>query len=327
MKINAFWPNIHSTIAETSRNVRLETAESTKFSASNEGDKKMAFGSVIWTWFNGGWHQGDLPVMNSADHGTWLGSAVFDGARAFEGVVPDIEAHCARANASAKAMGLNPTHTIDDLVVLVHEGLEKFDPQAAVYIRPTYWARDGAAFVIVPDADSTAFCLTLEQAPMADGEATQSLGRTRFTRPTIDTAVVNAKAACLYPNNARMLSEVIARGFQNAIVADALGNVAETATSNIFMVKDDVVKTPIPNGTFLNGITRQRVIKLLRTAGRQVEETTLSFEDFDGADEVFLTGNMSKVTPITRIEEREFAIGPVARQARGLYWEWAKSGG
>lgn len=285
----------------------------------------MAFGSVIWTWFNGSWHQGDLPVMNAADHGTWLGSAVFDGARSFEGVAPDIEAHCARVNASAKAMGMNPSHSTDDLVALVREGLTKFDDDAAVYIRPTYWARDGGPSVIVPDADSTAFCLSLEQAPMADGQTGQSLGRTRFTRPTIDTAVVNAKAACLYPNNARMLRDVQDRGFNNAIVADMLGNVAESATANIFMVKDGVVKTPVPNGTFLNGITRQRIIKLLRGAGHTVEEITLSFEDFDAADEVFLTGNMAKVSPISSIEDREFPIGPITKQARALYWEWAKS--
>ncbi len=285
----------------------------------------MAFGSVIWTWFNGSWHQGDLPVMNAADHGTWLGSAVFDGARSFEGVAPDIEAHCARVNASAKAMGMNPSQSTEDLVALVREGLTKFDADAAVYIRPTYWARDGGPSVIVPDPDSTAFCLSLEQAPMADGKTGQSLGRTRYTRPTIDTAVVNAKAACLYPNNARMLRDVQDRGFNNAIVADALGNVAESATANIFMVKDGIVKTPIPNGTFLNGITRQRIIKLLRGAGHTVEEGTLSFDDFDAADEVFLTGNMAKVSPITKIEDTEFAIGPVTKQARALYWEWAKS--
>lgn len=285
----------------------------------------MAFGSVIWTWFNGTWHQGDLPVMKSADHAIWLGSAVFDGARSFEGVVPDIQAHCDRVNQSALALGMNPTLTTDAMVALVHEGLEKFAPDAATYIRPTYWAQDGGTNVIAPDPDSTAFCLTLEQAPMADGETGQSLGRTSFTRPTIETALVNAKAACLYPNNARMVRQAKARGFQNAIVADPLGNVAETATSNIFMVKDGVVKTPIPNGTFLNGITRQRIIKLLRGAGHPVKECTLSFADFDAADEVFLTGNMSKVTPITTIEDIQYPIGPITRQARKLYWEWAKS--
>jgi len=284
----------------------------------------MAAGDVIWTWFKGQWHQGDLPVMNAADHGTWLGSLVFDGARAFDGIAPDLEPHCARVNNSAGVMGLKPTIEVADMVALVKEGLAKFGQDDAVYIRPMYWSTEGGAGVVVPDPDSTAFCLCLERIPMSAPDATQTLGRTQFVRPMMTMATVNAKAACLYPNNGRMIREVQARGFNNAIVADPLGNVAESATANIFLVKDGVVKTPVPNGTFLNGITRQRIIKLLREAGRTVEETTLSFDDFEAADEVFLTGNMTKVTPITKVEDREYPVGPVAKEARALYWRWAK---
>ncbi len=285
----------------------------------------MAVGDVIWTYFNGAWHQGDLPVMNAADHGTWLGSLVFDGARAFDGVVPDLAPHCERVNASAVALGLKPTVGVAEMMALTMEGLAKFDKDAPVYIRPMYWSKEGGVGVVIPDPDSTTFCLCLEQLPMAPADASQTLCRTQFIRPVITMAPVNAKAACLYPNNGRMIREAQARGYNNAIVADALGNVAETATANIFMVKDDVVKTPVPNGTFLNGITRQRVIKLLRSAGHTIEECTLTYQDFDAADEVFLTGNISKITPIVKIEGREFAIGPVTKQARELYWEWAKA--
>src|SRR5580704_12946067 len=108
-----------------------------------------------------------------------------------------------------------------------------------------------------------------------------------FCRPTLQSMPVDAKAGCLYPNNARSLFEVHARGFDNAAVCDMLGNVAELATSNIFMAKDGVVFTPVPNGTFLAGITRQRVIGLLREAGLTVVETTLSYQDFEKADEIF----------------------------------------
>lgn len=283
----------------------------------------MAFGKTIWTYFQGVWHQGDLPVMNAADHGTWLGTLVFDGARMFNGVVPDLEPHCARINASATSMGMTPTKSTDEIVTLVREGLEKFEDDAAVYIRPMYWSTDGGFGMIPADPDSTAFSLCLEQIPMPVEGASQALGRTEFVRPKINMAPVNAKAACLYPNNARMIRSAVARGFDNAIVADDLGNVAESATANIFMVKDGVVRTPIPNGTFLNGITRQRIIKLLREAGHTVEEATLSFDDFAAADEVFLTGNASKVTPITKVEDSEYPIGPITKQARALYWAWA----
>lgn len=283
----------------------------------------MAIGDIIWTYFNGTWHQGDLPVMNAADHGTWFGSLVFDGARAFNNVVPDLMAHLERVNNSARVMGMTPTKTAKQLKALTLEGLEKFAPDAPVYIRPMYWSREGGVSVITPGADSTAFCLCLEQVPMPPMDAGQTLCRTQFIRPMLSMAPVNAKAACLYPNNGRMVREALARGYNNALVADPLGNVAETASSNIFMVKDGLIRTPVPNGTFLNGITRQRIITLLDKAGRNVEEATLSFADFEAADEVFMTGNMAKITPVVKFEDTQYAIGPVTKLARKLYWEWA----
>jgi branched-chain amino acid aminotransferase len=139
--------------------------------------------------------------------------------------------------------------------------------------------------------------------------------------------VVNAKAGCLYPNNARMLAEVRLRGFSNALVADATGNVAETATANVFMVRDGEVFTPIPNGTFLSGITRARHIDNMRKEGIALHETVLSFDDFRSADEIFMTGNMSKITPVTAFEDARFQVGPIARKLREMYWDWAATQG
>ncbi|WP_281972531.1 branched-chain amino acid aminotransferase [Ruegeria faecimaris] len=286
----------------------------------------MAVGKNIRTYFNGQWHDGDAPIMRAADHGAWLGSSVFDGARFFNGLTPDLEAHCARVNRSAEALMLTPTVTKDQMVEIVLEGLEAYAPDTAVYIRPMYWGIDGDATAIVPQENSTGFAVCLEEIPMAPETASDTLGLTRFRRPVLESAVVNAKAGCLYPNNARMLNEVRANGFSNALVADALGNVAETATANIFMVRDGEVFTPVPNGTFLAGITRARHIKNLRADGVAVHEAVLSFEDFYRADEVFMTGNMSKITPVTALEDTRFQVGPVARRARDLYWDWAASG-
>ena len=99
---------------------------------------------------------------------------------------------------------------------------------------------------------------------------------------------IEAKAGCLYPNNARALLEARSRGFDNCLLSDMLGNVAELATANVFMAKDGVVMTPMANGSFLNGVTRQRVLQLLRYDGKDVREATLSFSDFDEADEIFV---------------------------------------
>jgi branched-chain amino acid aminotransferase len=108
-------------------------------------------------------------------------------------------------------------------------------------------------------------------------------------------------------------------------VADTMGNVAESATANVFMVRDGEVFTPIPNGTFLAGITRARHMQNMRADGMAVHECVLSFADFEDADEVFLSGNMQKVTPVTGIEEISYQAGPVTRHVREMYWDWARS--
>lgn len=285
----------------------------------------MAVGRNIRTFFEGTWHEGDAPIMRAADHGAWLGSSVFDGARYVQGVSPDLEAHCARVNRSAEALMLTPTQSVAQMMEAVHEGLAMYPKDAAVYIRPMYWGIDGDLTAIVPSSETTGFAICLEEIPFAPDTATATLGRTRFRRPVLEDAVVNAKAGCLYPNNARMLTEVRGRGFQNALVADAMGNVAESATANVFMVRDGVVFTPIPNGTFLAGITRARHMTNLRADGMEVVEQVLSFADFEAADEVFMSGNMSKVTPVTGFEDTSYQVGPVTRRVREMYWDWALS--
>ncbi|PWJ22124.1 branched-chain amino acid aminotransferase [Jannaschia seohaensis] len=285
----------------------------------------MAFGKNIRTWFDGTWHDGDVAVMRAADHGSWQGSSVFDGARRFEGVTPDLDKHCARVNRSAEALMLNPTVTAERMVELIHEGLEGYPPDAAIYIRPTYWGIHGSELGLVPSKSETGFAICLEEVPMYGPDKTTTLTTTRFRRPVLEDAVCNAKAGCLYPNNARMLAEAQAKGFGNALVADAMGNVAESATSNVFMVKDGEVFTPIANGTFLSGITRARHIANLSADGTPVHETVLSFDDFRDADEVFLSGNLTKVTPVTAFDDRQYQVGPVARRVREMYWDWALS--
>jgi len=145
-----------------------------------------------------------------------------------------------------------------------------------------------------------------------------------FKRPHQDTALTEAKAACLYPNNGRIVREARGRGFNNALSLDLDGHVAETASTNVFMVKDGVYYTPVPNGTFLNGITRQRVIKLLAEAGHEVIEKSLTVEDFAVADEIFTTGNANKVQAVSRFEDRDLPTeqGLMVRQ---LYWDYAES--
>lgn len=282
--------------------------------------------SVTWTYVDGDWHEGNVALIGPRSHAMWLASSVFDGARWFEGVAPDLDLHAKRVNASAIALGLKPTKTAEEIVGLTWEGLKKFDGATAVYIRPMYWAEHGGYMGVPADPASTRFCLCMYESPMI-APSGFSLTVSPFRRPTLETMPTNAKAGCLYPNNGRAIVEARMRGFDNALVLDMLGNVAETASSNIFIVKDGQVLTPTANGTFLAGITRSRAISLLADAGVPTVEKALSVRDFLEADEIFSTGNHSKVVPVVKMEDRDLQPGPVARKLRKLYWDYAHAGG
>lgn len=279
--------------------------------------------SQTWTFFDGAWQEGNVPIMGTRTHGSWLGSTVFDGARTFEGVSPDLDRHMQRINRSALSFGLLPLVSEDEWLELARDGIAKFDSAKALYIRPMYWAENGAAGGGVKhDPESTNWCLCIYEAPMPE-PGNLAITLSPFRRPGRDMAPVDAKAGCLYPNNARALAEAGSRGFGNCLVPDLLGNITELANANIFMARGGEVFTPAPNGTFLNGITRQRVIALLRGAGVTVHELALTYGDFQSADEIFSAGNFSKVMPVTRIDERGLQPGPLYRKARQLYWDYA----
>ena len=281
--------------------------------------------SQTFTFLDGEWFEGNKPIVGPRTHAFWLGSSVFDGARAFEGVTPDLDKHCARVNRSAKTMWLKPLMSEEAIAELAREGIKKFKPGAHLYIRPMYWAEHNGPGSVPPDPESTRFCLSIYEAPLPDMTGV-SITRSAFAKPLAMTMPIDAKAGCLYPNNARALMEARTRGFDNCLLAEMLGNVAELATANVFMARDGVVMTPMANGSFLNGVTRQRVLKLLAEDGRPAQETTLSFADFDEADEIFVVGNFGKVIPVRRIEERDLQPGPAFRRARELYWAFAHSG-
>lgn len=284
----------------------------------------MAVGKEIVTWYEGRWHKGNAPIINAADHAAWLGSQVFDGARQFEGTRPDIDLHSARIIRSAEAMGMIAPVDAETVQGLLEEGCGMFPPDAALYLRPMMWARESTPGIIDPVPDSTGFAVCIEALAMPEpGGFTLTVSPYRRPRP--DMAVTEAKAAALYANNARIMAEARARGFSNALSLDPDDNVAETASTNAFLVRDGVVFTPVPNGTFLDGLTRQRVIKLLRAEGIDVREETLTVADFHAADEIFVTGNIAKVMPVARFEERELGTGPVTARARDIYWDFAHS--
>lgn len=274
------------------------------------------------TFIDGEWIEGNPMIMGPMTHGAWMASTVFDGARAFEGVAPDLDRHCGRLIASAEVFGLKAVKSAGEVLEIAREGISRFANDAELYVRPMFWAESG---FVQADPESTRFCCSVYESPLPQ-PSSMSVCISSFRRPLPTMAPTLAKAACLYPNCGRALREAAAKGFDNAVILDGIGNVAELATANLWYAKDGAAHTPIANGTFLNGITKQRTVELLREAGVTVHERAITVEELLDADEIFTSGNYGKVMPITRIEDRDLQPGPVYTQARKSYWDWAHGG-
>lgn len=272
-----------------------------------------------FTYVDGEWHEGNPRVLGPRSHAVWLSSVVFDGARAFQGVAPDLDLHCARVVKSARILGLDPKITGPEIEQLAWQGIGKFPKEAELYIAPMFFAETG---FIIPDSESTRFALSVSESPLPSPDGFSAC-LTNFRRPAPDMAPTEAKASCLYPNVARAVAEAKSKGFDTGVVLDPYGNVAEFAYANLFMVKDGGVHTPEANGTFLNGITRQRVISLLGDDGMKVMQRAIAYEELSEADEIFATGNYFKVAPCTRLDDRGLEQGPIFTKARELYFNFA----
>ena len=275
----------------------------------------------VMTYVDGQWHEGNPPVLGTKSHAVWLSSVVFDGIRAMQGKAPDLARHCRRLVESARVMGLESPIQARELETVCWEGIGKYPAEADLYLCPMMFAEDG---FIVPNPDSTRFTLSVYESPLPEPTGFSACLST-FRRPARDMAPTDAKASCLYPNVARSVREATAKGFDTGVVLDPNGNVAEFSYANLFLGKGGMLYTPAANGTFLNGITRQRVITLLRDEGVPVIERALEFDDVADADELFCSSNYFKVAPCTRIESRDLQPGPLYQNARELYFQFAET--
>lgn len=272
-----------------------------------------------WHFVDGKWVTGNPPLMRAFDHATWLMGGIFDGARAFDGVTPDLDLHCRRAVRSALNVGLRSPLSSGEIEEICRDGIARFPRRAHLYIRPFMWSEEGW---MAPDPASTRICISVVLTPLPEPKGASAM-ISRFRRPSPETAPTDAKAVCLYAQAGRASAEARARGFDEAVMLDPLGNVAEFASANLWIAKDGAAITPAANGCFLNGITRQRLIRLFNAAKIPVYERTLTPRDILEADEIFSSGNFGKVMPINQIEDRKLELGPIFRRARELYMDYA----
>jgi len=274
-----------------------------------------------WIWLDGRlvpWGQAHLHVLSHALH---YASSVFEGERAYGGVIFELTEHSRRLHRSAARLGFDLPWSVDEIDAACREVVEANGHRDA-YLRPIAWR--GAADMGVSARSEANVHLAVATWPWGAYFGEESAARgvrlelARWRRPAPDTAPTDAKASGLYMIATLAKNEAEANGFDDALMLDWRGQVAETTGANIFFVQDGALHTPPPQ-CFLDGITRRTVIELARNRGLAVHEGAIWPDELESFDEMFLTGTAVEVMPVAEAGSWKFEIGPVARQLRADY--------
>ena len=263
------------------------------------------------------WRDARLHVLS---HGLHYASAVFEGQRAYEGTVFKLTQHTERLHASATAMGFTIPWSVQEIDDACREVLA-VNRISDGYVRPIAWR--GSEMMGVSARNNTIH-LSIAAWPWPSyfsPEARDSgikLRTAGWRRPAPETAPVHAKAAGLYMICTLAKHQAEHEGFDDALMLDYRGRIAEATGANIFLVVDGVLHTPDPD-CFLNGITRRTVIDLARARGYKVVERAILPGELADAQEVFLTGTAAEVTPVGRIDDHRFQVGETTRRLRDDY--------
>lgn len=284
-------------------------------------------------WFDGKlipWDEANVHVLTHALH---YGTGVFEGIRAYEcsngtSAVFRLEEHMDRLLDSAKIIGLKMPFDRDQLVEATVETL-KVNGLKAGYIRPLMFVGAGAMGVH-PGQNPIHVCIaTWPWGAYLGEEALEKGIRVKcssFTRHHVNVMMTKAKCSGNYVNSVLAKTDAVADGYDEAILLDPQGYVAEGSGENIFMVRDDVIYTP-PLHNVLGGFTRDSVMTLAADLGYEVCESTLGRDMLYIADEVFFTGTAAEITPIREIDRRvigEGKAGPVAQLLQAEFFKVVK---
>ena len=264
-----------------------------------------------WIWMNGEF----LPWNNAKSHiitqGLHYASAVFEGERAYKGRIFKSNQHSKRLFNSAKIMGMNIPYTIEQINLAKDELIKKMNFQDC-YVRPIVWRGSNQMGLSTSNSDiNIAIAVWDDWASyfkLEDRKAGIRLITSPWRRPAPDTAPYEAKASGPYIICTLSKEFAEKNGYHDALMLDYRGNVAEGTGANIFFIKDKEIHTPIPD-CFLNGITRQTVIEMVKSQGFNVVEKYIKPEDIVNYDEAFLTGTAAEITPIKSIDSQIYNTG------------------
>lgn len=273
-----------------------------------------------WIWLDGGlvpWRSAQCHVLTHAMH---YGTGVFEGIRAYAGTPFRLDAHMKRLAASARELGYDLPFAPCDLEAAVHETLRANDAGDA-YVRPIAWRGSENLGMLAPETHIHVAVAAWPWPAIFAGEAKEkgiTLKTSPWRRPPAEAAPVRAKACGPYLLCALARQDAAAAGFDDALMLDTDGDVAEATGANIFFVEDGALHTPQP-GVILDGITRRTVMALARDLAIPVREARLSPAVLARAEEVFLTGTAYEVQPVAAVDDRRYAVGPVTRRLQAAY--------
>ncbi len=263
-----------------------------------------------WIWKNGEfvpWRDANAHVLT---HGLHYASTVFEGERAYDGSIFLSRDHSERLHKSARLMGFEIPYSVDELERAKQETVNKSGLGSA-YVRAFAWRGSEKMGV---SAQSNFINVAIAAWHWGDYFPDKMKGirlmMAPWTRPAPHTAPCQAKAAGLYMICTLSKHAAENAGFQDALMLDWRGQVAEATGANIFFVQDGVLHTPTPD-SFLNGLTRQTVIKLARARGIDVVERAIWPNELANFSEVFLTGSAAEITPVAEIAGMKFKPGAV----------------
>lgn len=276
-----------------------------------------------WIWIDGEmkpWREAGVHVLT---HGLHYGSCVFEGERSYDGNIFKIQEHSERLIKSAKLLDMPMEATAKLLDDAKKEALEANNIHDGGYIRNVAWRGSEQMGISAQETKTHIAVACWKWGSYFDPEKRDkgiTLRTVDWRKPPPDCAPTESKAAGLYMINTMSKHACERAGYDDALMLDYRGYVAESSGANFFMIQDGVLKTPIPD-CFLNGITRQTVISIAENLSIPVEETRIKPEDLKNAQEIFVTGTAAEVTAVGKIDDLEFSVGPITKQLREAYEE------
>ena len=266
-------------------------------------------------WFDGKlvpWREANVHILTHAMH---YASSVFEGQRAYGGRIFKLREHSKRLRRSAELLGFDIPWSTEEIDAACGEVLEA-NGLTDAYLRPVSW-RGSESMGVSPKGTKPHLAIAAwnwgKYYPPEKAAAGIRLDIAPWRRPAPYTAPVHSKAAGLYMIASLSKQQADARGFDDALMFDWRGQVAEATGANAFFVRDGVLHTPTPD-CFLDGITRRTVIDLARKRGIPVEERAIWPEELESFEQFFITGSAAEVTPVQSAGPWRFEVGELSRQ-------------